>query len=120
MADRAREDFARCVSRKLGESQSKDAKNDDLQAVGTQNVGVELSYTVGCFHLFFRFGGSCLIVRPRNPRQACLPLSVDGLSFRSGRCRPEHVCWDCCLYHFGRERFFCAVSFKTHYKRHNL
>ena len=31
MADRAREDFARCVSRKLGESQSKDVKTDDLQ-----------------------------------------------------------------------------------------
>ena len=30
MADRAREDFARCVSRKLGEGQSKDAKTDDL------------------------------------------------------------------------------------------
>ena len=32
MADRAREDFARCVSRELGESQSKDAKTDDLQS----------------------------------------------------------------------------------------
>ena len=32
LADRAREDFARCVSRKLGESQSKDAKTDDLQS----------------------------------------------------------------------------------------
>ena len=29
MADRAREDFARSVRRKLGESQSKDVKTDD-------------------------------------------------------------------------------------------
>ena len=32
MTDGPREDFARCVSRKLGESQSKDVKTDDLQS----------------------------------------------------------------------------------------
>ena len=60
-----------------------------------------------------RFVGSCLTVRPRKPRKACLPLSVDGVSFRSGRCKLEHTCWNCCLYHLGRERLFCAVSLKN-------
>ena len=32
MVDRAREDFARCVSRKFGERLSEDAKTDNLQS----------------------------------------------------------------------------------------
>ena len=119
VADRAREDFARCVSRELGESQSKDVKTDDLQS------GWHSKCWRGAFlhswmfaSALVRFAGSCLTVRTGNPRQACLPLSVDGLPFRSGRCQLEHACWDCCLYHLGRERFF-VPSHQIHYTRHN-
>ena len=69
MADRTREDFARCVSRRLGESQSKDVKTDDLQS------GWHSKCWRGAFlhswmfaSVLVRFAGLCLIVRPRNPR----------------------------------------------------
>ena len=114
MADRAREDFARCVSRKLGESQSKDVRTDALQSGWHSKCWRGASLHSWMFaSALVRFAGSCLTVRPRNPRQACLPLSVDGLSFRSRRRQPEHVCWDCCLYHLRRERFLVPSHSKT-------
>ena len=122
MADRAREDFPRSVCRKLGESQSKDAKTNDLQSGWHSKCwrGVSLHSWMFASALA-RFADSCSTVRPRNPRQACLPLTVDGLSFRSVRCLLEHVCWDCCLYHFERERFFlCRLSQNPLHKAQHL
>ena len=98
---------ARCVSRRLGESQSKDVKPTICKSGWhSKSWRGAFSHSWTFASALVRFVGSCFTVRPRKPRKGCLALSVDGLPFRSGRCRPKHVFWDCCLHHLGRERFF--------------
>ena len=93
-----------CVSRKFGECQSKDAKTDGLKSGWDSKL-----------HLLWFASPT---VPPRNPRQACLPLSVYGLSSRSGRCQLEHLCRDCCLYHLSHGALDCNdFHFLNHFPR---